>query len=114
MTHGISMIESMNNLLISLEQMLVLGQEMYERQTRPLKVLFTSTDSPTKMGRVRDAIKAAGGEWDGYLVLARTDIADTDTFTISPSLKPQEWIDTLLDQIFMATATTKHMLGIAP
>lgn len=111
MQHGIGMIESMNNILISYEQMIQLGQEIYERMSRPRELILAKTDNSTKLQTIRDAIKEAGDTWSGIAVLPENLISDVKDIQLSVSLKPQEWLDTLSKEIFKATATPEIVLG---
>lgn len=111
LTHGIGMVEAMNNILVSYEQMIMLGQEIYERMSRPRELILAKTDNTTKLQSIRDAIKAAGDAWSGIAVLPETLIADVKDIQLSVSLKPQEWLDTLAKEIFKATATPEIVLG---
>lgn len=111
MTHGIGMIESMNNLLISYEQMLQLGQEIYERMSKPRELILAKTDNDAKLQLIRNAIKDAGDTWSGIAVLPASLIDSIQDIQLSVSLKPQEWLDTLSKEFYKATATPELILG---
>lgn len=111
LTHGLGMIESLNNILLSYEQMLQLGQEIYEHMSRPREFLLANTDNKAKLDLIRDAVKEAGDSWSGIAVIPGTLLQDIKEFTLNPSLKPQEWLDTLSKEIFKATATPEIVLG---
>jgi len=111
MTHGIGMIESLNNTLISREQLMVIGQEIYERMSRPRELILAKTDNKDKLDMIRDAIKDAGDTWSGIAVLPHTLIEDIKDIQLSVSLKPQEYIDFLDKDVFKATATPEIILG---
>ena len=111
MTHGIGMVESLNNILLSYEQMIQIGQEIYERMSRPREWIFANTDNPTKLQTIRTALKEAGETWSGVVVIPKTLIDKQETTQLTVSLKPQEWLDTLSKEIFKATATPELVLG---
>ncbi len=111
MTHGIGMVESMNNGLISREQMMQIGQEIYERMSKPRELILAKTDNKEKLNMIRDAIKEAGDTWSGIAVLPASIIEDIKDIQLSVSLKPQEWVDVLDKDIFKATATPEIVLG---
>jgi hypothetical protein len=111
MTHGIGMIENMNNILVSREQMSQIGQEIYERMSKPRELILAKTDNKEKLNMIRDAIQDAGDTWSGVAVLPWTLIEDVKDIQLSVSLKPQEWMDYLDKDIFKATATPEIFLG---
>ena len=111
MTHGIGMIESMNNLLVTYEQMLQLLAETYERQSRPRELILTNTDNKAKMDIIRDAVKEAGDAWSGIAILPKQLIDDVKDITMSPSLRPEQGLDAISKEIFKATATPELILG---
>lgn len=111
MSHGIGMIESMNNLLLSYEQMLKLGQEIYEKMSRPREIIRARTDNQDKLNTIRNAIKEAGDTWSGIAVLPGNLIEDVIDIQLTVSLKPQEWLDTISKEIFKSTATPELILG---
>ena len=111
LTHGLGMVEGLNNILVSYEQMLQIGQEIYERMSKPRELILAKTDNKAKLDLIRDAIKDAGDTWSGIAVLPETLISDIKDIQLSVSLKPQEWLDTLKTEIFNATATPEIVLG---
>lgn len=110
-THGIGMIESMNNLLVSYEQMLEIGQTIYERMSKPREIIRAKTDNIDKLNLIRNAIKDAGDTWSGIAVLPGNLIEDVLDIQLTVSLKPQEWLDTLSKEFYKATATPELILG---
>lgn len=111
MTHGLGMVESMNNMLVSREQIMQIGQEIYERMSKPRELILAKTDNKDKLNMIRDAIKDAGDTWSGIAVLPWTLIEDVKDIQLSVSLKPQEWMEAIDKDIFKATATPEIVLG---
>ena len=111
MTHGLGMVESMNNILVSREQLMTIGQEIYERMSRPRELILAKTDNKEKLNMLRDAIKDAGDTWSGIAVLPSSMIDKIEDIQLSVSLKPQEFIEYLDKDMFKATATPEIVLG---
>ena len=111
MTHGLGMIENLNNILVSRIQLMQIGQEMYERASRPREVILAKTSNKEALDMIRDAIKAAGDTWSGIAVLPGTLVDKVLDIQLSVSLKPQEYLDYLDKEIFKATATPEIVLG---
>lgn len=112
-THGIGMVETLNNILIEYEQMIQLGSEMYRKTTNPKQMILVNSDNLQKIQTVRDAVKEAGDTWGGVMVLPKTLIEPDDIkdITLSPTLKPGEWLDKLKAEVFQSTATPELILG---
>jgi hypothetical protein len=111
MTHGIGMVESMNNLLVSREQLAQVGQEIYEKMSRPKQMILAKTDNAEKLNILATMIQKAGDEWHGIAILPAALIDDTKEITLNPSLKPQEYLDFLDKEMFKSTATPEIVLG---
>ena len=112
-THGMSAIEPQQNNLIEYEQMLQLGSEMYRKTTNPKQIIMVNTDNEAKLQTIRDAIKATGDTWGGILVLPKglVEPDDIKDITLSPTLKPGEWLNVLKAEMFHSTATSEIILG---
>lgn len=111
MTHGLGMVESLNNLLTSREQLMQIGQEIYERMSKPRELIMAKTDNKDKLNMIRDAIKDAGDTWSGIAVLPWSLIDSVQDIQLTVSQKPQEYIDFLDKDLFKATATPEIVLG---
>lgn len=114
MTHGIGMIEPMNNLLVTYKQMLQSLSETYERQGKERIILFSRSDSDAKIKSVRDAIKEGGKTWDGVIVMPINSIDPNTQMSIkfSPTLAPQDGLKAINEEIFKATSTSELLLGV--
>ena len=110
-THGLGMIEGLNNILVSWEQLMQVGQDIYERMSQPKQIILAKTSNKDQLDLLRNAIRDAGNTWDGVAVLPASLIEDTKEITLNPSLKPQEYLDFLNKEIFKATATPEIVLG---
>lgn len=111
MTHGVGMVEGLANTLISRAQIQQIGDEMYERMSRPIVAILANTADPTKLQQIYQAIEKAGDSWGGKVVMPHTLINDIKDIQLSVSLKPQEWIEIKDKEIFKATATPEIVLG---
>lgn len=110
-THGLGMVEALNNILISREQLMQVGQDIYERMSQPKQMLLANTSNGEALQMIRDAIKAAGDTWGGIAVVPGRLVDRVETLTLNPSLKPQEFLDYLDKEMFKATATPEIVLG---
>ena len=110
-THGLGMIEALNNVLVSREQLMQVGQDIYERMSQPKQMLLANTSHEDGLKLLRDAVKAAGDTWNGIAVVPGRLVDRVETLTLNPSLKPQEFLDYLDKEIFKATATPEIVLG---
>lgn len=110
-SHGIGMVEALNNILLSREQLMQVGQDIYERMSQPKQMLLANTSNDDALQMIRNAIKAAGETWGGVAVVPGRLVDRIETLTLSPSLKPQEFLDYLDKEIFKATATPEIVLG---
>jgi len=111
MTHGIGMIESMNNLLNSYEQIWELAMEIYERMSRPRELVLANTDNQAKINFINNLLEKAGDTWSGITTLPGNLITDVKDITLNPSLKPQELLAEIREEIFIATATPKIIMA---
>lgn len=113
MTHGLGMIEPMNNLLLTYEQMLQNLAETYERQGKERIILFSRSDSSAKLADIRTAIKEGGSTWDGVIVMPQNAIVgDPLSIKFSPSLPPQDGLKAINEEIFKSTSTSELLLGV--
>lgn len=109
--YGLGMVEALNNILISREQLMQVGQDIYERMSQPKQMLLANTSQEDALNMLRNAIKAAGDTWGGVAVVPGRLVDRVETLTLNPSLKPQEFLDYLDKEIFKATATPEIVLG---
>lgn len=111
MTHGLGLVENMQNILVDYEQMIQQGSEIFRLFTKPMQIVHANTDRAEKIQDIRDQLKDAEDTFSRTIVLPKSMVDKVDTISLSIPLKPGEWLKTLRDEIYVATQTPEIVMG---
>lgn len=111
MTHGRSVIEPMQNILIDYLQILDTGQKIYEHYVKPREIYYADTDDPAKLSELSDLIRKTNAVPKSALVLPKGTVELQFQMVSGGILSPRDWVRVLLDNIVMSSRVPELALG---
>jgi hypothetical protein len=112
MTHGTSVIEPMNNLLIDLLQVWDDMAKIYHTYAKPFHLFKIDSDTTTEMQKIVDEVKKIKQVMDSDLFVPKGTV-DVERHGIPQFsiLNPNDWHRVIVDQIIMGSRVPELALG---
>lgn len=113
LTHGIGLIEGMENSVIHYNETLENGSKIFEKYIKPISLIFLNEDDPTQMQNIIDKYKATFNTGDAEMFLPKDVVDRVERVGVPPgsSLDPSVWIKMLRDEIIMGSRVPELALG---
>lgn len=112
MTHGTSVIEPMNNLLIDLLQVWDDMAKIYHRYVKPVHVLKIDTDNAVEMQKIIDEWKKATRVPDSDFAVPKGTVEiERHSIPQFSILNPADWHRIIMDHIIMGSRVPELALG---
>lgn len=115
-TMGISVVERLEPILLSMEQLIDRGNRLYEFWSKALTIIPTEEDDPGELDKLTARIDRLIRQGQSAWVLPK-DQVDTDKITRlglpeGASLDLSKWFKVLMDYMLMSCRTSENILGI--
>lgn len=112
-THGNSMIEPMQNILIDLENIMDVGSKIYEHYVKPLTIIYAQADTQAELDKIKDSWKSTMQTIKSDWIIPADVIQKIERHGIPQfsTLDPAHWHRVLLDHVIMSSRVPELALG---
>lgn len=112
-THGNSVIEPMNNILIHMDALIETGCKIFEKYTKPMKLIYCNTDSTTEMQKISDAWEDAFKTTQADMFIPKDIVDRVETIGVPQysTLNPADWHRVLMNHLIMSCRVPELALG---
>jgi hypothetical protein len=112
-THGTSLVESMDHVLLHIDQLITSGSKIMEKLIKPQQIVYTETDRRSEMQKVKTDWNAINNTDTGALFVPKGVIEKVETITVGQYqvMNPKDWYQVLLDIMLMRARWSQLALG---